>query len=222
MTLPAISLHQPWASLCVTRRPDGQVVKRYETRSWRPPAGLVEQRIAIHATKRLDHGALFDMEDALHRDLGVCFVDFAPPLGVIVGSAVLGEPLPMYEFVVPVAAVGPEGRTEWCDHDDSHVCIESWPGERAVTAWPDDAIDPDPLDLTDQDDYGDFSPGRWAWPLLDAAPTTERCPWCCGEGDVLDGSEYDGHYVTCPVCHGAGSCDPIPAKGRQGFWRWEP
>ena len=43
----AITLHQPWASLIA------HGVKGIETRSWPPPRSLVDQRIAIHAGKRI-------------------------------------------------------------------------------------------------------------------------------------------------------------------------
>ena len=43
--LKALTLHQPWASLIASNH------KRIETRSWRPPEGLIGQRIAIHAGK---------------------------------------------------------------------------------------------------------------------------------------------------------------------------
>lgn len=39
----ALTVKQPWASLIASG------VKRIENRSWRPPAALVGQRIAIHA-----------------------------------------------------------------------------------------------------------------------------------------------------------------------------
>ena len=41
-----LSMHQPWASLVA----DG--VKTVETRSWRPPASVVGERIGIHSTQR--------------------------------------------------------------------------------------------------------------------------------------------------------------------------
>jgi len=42
-------------------------------------------------------------------------------------------------------------------------------------------------DVSDQLPFGVFAPGRWAWLLADAEP-----------------------------------CDPYPAVGRQGIWNWEP
>ena len=46
--MKAISLHQPWASLMVTRWPEGRFCKRFETRSFRT---LYRGPIAICATK---------------------------------------------------------------------------------------------------------------------------------------------------------------------------
>ena len=40
---PAITLHQPWASLVA------HGIKNIETRSWPPPQGIIGERIAIHA-----------------------------------------------------------------------------------------------------------------------------------------------------------------------------
>jgi len=47
--MKALSLWQPWASLMA----DGR--KKIETRHWRPPAWLIGQEVAIHATKRVDN-----------------------------------------------------------------------------------------------------------------------------------------------------------------------
>ena len=44
--MPAITLHQPWASLIALG------VKRIETRHWFPHRDLIGKRIAIHAAKR--------------------------------------------------------------------------------------------------------------------------------------------------------------------------
>jgi hypothetical protein len=44
----ALSLWQPWASLMA----DGR--KKIETRHWRPPAWLIGQELAIHATMKVD------------------------------------------------------------------------------------------------------------------------------------------------------------------------
>ncbi len=80
-------------------------------------------------------------------------------------------------------------------------------------------------DITDQAPYGEFAPGRWAWMLDDIKPTTERCPWCGGDGHDPEGEMGE----MCEVCSHAGTkyedrgrCAPIPAKGRQKVWGWTP
>ena len=62
--MKAITLWQPWASLCVIPRPIDPATfstfggaiplpfKTIETRSWPAPKSLIGQRIAIHAAKR--------------------------------------------------------------------------------------------------------------------------------------------------------------------------
>src|SRR5690349_18020675 len=50
-TMKALSLWAPWGSLMA----DGR--KKIETRSWRPPAWLLHQPIAIHQTMHVDKGA---------------------------------------------------------------------------------------------------------------------------------------------------------------------
>ena len=46
--MKALTLHQPWASLIA----DGR--KTIETRSWAPPRTLIGERIAIHASLKVD------------------------------------------------------------------------------------------------------------------------------------------------------------------------
>lgn len=86
------------------------------------------------------------------------------------------------------------------------------------------------VDVSDQLPYGDFTAGRWAWLLDDVKPTTERCPACMGKvhptgllrpGEQAMGRTY-GDLIPCPQFFRAGTCPPIPAKGRQGLWTWAP
>ena len=46
---PAITLHQPWASLVA------HGIKNIETRSWPPPQGIIGERIAIHGERIAIH-----------------------------------------------------------------------------------------------------------------------------------------------------------------------
>lgn len=63
--------------------------------------------------------------------------------------------------------------------------------------------------------------------LDDIKPVGERCPWCwgarfaCPEHGRLAECRH-GTAPTCHVCDGRGSCGPIPARGQQGLWGWEP
>lgn len=251
MKQPALSLHQPRASLCVTRQPSERkpdrkmsdaefdhlsgtpmpMVKTMETRSWPCPPKLIGERILIHATKRLPADGKVGDCNVYHlwSDRSVCYLESPGiagqimPLGAIVGSATI-------EACYPIVG----------EHDDipSVPYVERTDQNRLqlisgfdVAAW---------SDISDQLPYGDYSTDgkpRYAWLLTDAAPTTERCPWCLGQvyrdedgehgcrvkaGETpISGGTWSA-WVTCPVCEGAGHCDPIPAKGAQRIWNWGP
>lgn len=228
----SLSLHQPWASLCVTRQPcdcnmDSEhpnvarcaslsMVKRFETRSWPCPPALIGQRIALHATKAFPDYARRWMadHDAVLHTFGWCFADDVNlPLGVIVGSAVI-------EACYPIKP------TRW-PRNGKIIDTPGGPDADEVLHVV-DLNDLGYVDISDQLPYGDFTPDRYAWLLADAAPTTERCPWCWGSGR---GQEHP-NYVDAPPCRvcradltmdfAPGRCEPIPARGRQRIWNWTP
>jgi hypothetical protein len=94
-------------------------------------------------------------------------------------------------------------------------------------------------DITDDLEYGEWTPGRWALELAHPTPTTERCPVCPSALSLI------GHAVVqCSSCrsqrwYGLGPCsscgapgpahcsvcddrrrwEPIPVSGLQGVWR---
>lgn len=259
--MKALTLWQPWASLCVTlRHPLDQLVacpecaddaelvgapgpgepvdeydclscghqfrrpvdpfKTIETRSWPAPKGLIGQRIAIHAAKRPIPGVsnfTDDESDHLWYDaFGMWSETPDPatsrnlvtepwPLGAVVGSAVLADCVPMVEQLpstlddTPCLVVG-----SWTDR-----LLLFRRGER------------EPVDVSDQRPFGLFEPGRWAWLLTDAAPTTDRCPACWGRG-YHDVGPFNAWSTPCGRCDRVGFREPIPAAGRQGVWNWEP
>lgn len=80
----AITLYQPWASLVAHK------VKTFETRSWRPPAALAGQRIAIHAGKRVPAAASGQLTEIIEAHLGKQW-QTRLPLGAVVATAKLGE-----------------------------------------------------------------------------------------------------------------------------------
>jgi hypothetical protein len=231
--MKAISLHQPWASLLVTRQPcdycawgeqhtaeQHSMVKRFETRSWPCPPSIIGQHVAFASTKRKpDVGHLGDWLIDRNRSDGAWMrrstlhASIRLPLGCVVGSGIITTSYPITD-----------------DADYPAPCILT-DGAR-LTLWEYKPEDPSNLGfgsgLEDQKPYGDWTSGRFAWEIVDAAPTTERCPWCRGAGRVnartitspLGSRVHNGD--SCPVCNLAGRCDPIPVTGRQGFWNWGP
>ena len=122
--IPAISLHQPWASFIAIG------VKLYETRHWRPPSRLIGKRIVIHAAKRKPEN---DDIAWWHQIAGA---DAPLPKGAFVCTAVLlachsADRVPWDEFgdygegrfawelrdvepiTPPIAAVGRQGFWTW-------------------------------------------------------------------------------------------------------------
>lgn len=156
--MKALSLWQPWASLI------GIGVKPEETRSWPPPSGIVGQRIAIHAAKKPIEQALreagctnmlvLSMATALEA---AGFNIESLPLGKVVCTAVVGRPVRVARFV-PGDFNGGSVRSPFVITED---------GERR-----------------EANVFGDFSPGRWLWPMLDV----ERVePWdVIGRQGVFD------------------------------------
>lgn len=233
--MKALTLHQPWATLIALG------VKSIETRSWRAPASLIGQRIAIHAgAKRppyplpVDDGEQISSTHPLgdgRYSTGIYVLGlggFDLPLGAIVATATLTDCVPMVDdgrarncldIRVGHPEVGAALRVDEppeLNHLGVPIPVRSTERRERIT------------DVTDQLPYGDFAPGRWAWLLDDVKPTTERCPGCDGTGWTCrrflpDGSvsmcEHRMH-VGCSTCDGAGRCEPIPAKGRQGLWEW--
>ena len=110
MKLPALTIWQPWASLIIAG------CKPYEFRPWPAPGRLWGQRIAIHAAARPVRKAevaewLLRLRGpdawstALIREPAIAIlarVHASPgilPRGVVLGTAILGEPRPGGEIV---------------------------------------------------------------------------------------------------------------------------
>ena len=231
--MKALTLHQPWATLIALG------VKTIETRSWRTNyRGPIAIHAGLHAPGVSNIGGEFGWDTMQHRSrpdhiyegLGVTLCNgdwygyfrpnppgkvdrfYALPLGAIVATATLTDCVQMYD-------------SRECSRDASpHICITDglrllrYPGS-IESDWGDD--------IADQLPYGEFTPGRWAWMLDDIKPTTERCPACggsCREPDPTTASMfgYLQGWRACSTCHGKGDCPPIPAKGKQGVWKWTP
>ena len=136
----AITLYQPYAQLIA----DGR--KRFETRSWAPPRKLIGQRIAIHAGKFEDRIASAEFG---YRHLSAVSntPDDIVPTGVVLCTAILRG---AYRSSGPLDTEGdPTFRLGgWVPGSALWGEVDGHPGYR-------------------EDDYGDYSFGRWIWWLTD-------------------------------------------------------
>lgn len=98
--LRAISLWQPWASLCFAAFPDEEFpIKRHETRGWPLPQIVTGKRVIIHAAKNRK-GIGRGMDAALHdlcMDAFGCGYNYSLPFGAAIGTARLVLSLRMDE-----------------------------------------------------------------------------------------------------------------------------
>ncbi len=162
--MKAISLWQPWASLIACG------AKPFETRHWAPPLELIGKTIAIHAAKKVDKDAAQLAEELMygqHRDGGF---DLSDRLEASWGGDAASDDL-MAKFGNTIMPVG-------CVVCTATLDAAFQLGERAEgTALPSAATThrmtsrPMPACFTVRyDDFGDYSPGRWAWLLRDVKP----------------------------------------------------
>lgn len=223
MSLRCITVYQPWASLIAAG------VKTIETRSW--PTN-VRGRIGIASDETFEH-----TEDAW-LTLGCAGLVDEPgvwptlPTGAIVATAELVDCAPIVRFNDERwAELAKTHAPRWVEHVVDQDPLP--PGARGLfiadNEWGDYNARLSGRTITDQLPYGDFTCGRWAWLLADVKPTTERCPACwgtcvlkvrCGTPEQAPCGKCNCDF--CPACDAEGICPPIPAKGRQGWWRWEP
>lgn len=160
----ALTIRQPWASLIAAG------VKTIETRSW---STAYRGPLVIHAGK-----TLYDAADCERFRDALGIEPVAPaapilPLGAVVAVVDLVDVVPIVDelgLTFPGSTyVRREQRTTgatewWLYNDETGRCA----------------------DVTGQEPYGIFTPGRFAWLLDNVHPATT----------------------------------PVPAKGRQGLWRW--
>lgn len=160
--MKAISLWQPWASLIACG------AKPYETRSWAPPRELIGQPIAIHAAKKIERGAAQFAEDLIygqHKDGGY---DLAQRLDASMKGTpdelmgVFGHALLPIGCIVAIARL--DAAFQLGDLDE-RAAVPAAKVVRRITSRPIPGCFSVRID-----DFGDYSPGRWAWLLRDVRP----------------------------------------------------
>lgn len=140
----ALTIYQPWATLIAAG------IKRYETRSWAPPAEAIGGELAIHAGQA--EVPFDDLPAALRRELDRLFGTNPSrwfgtfPHGAVVCTCRLTG---AYRLARPDNRPNSDpGLGRLLD-----ICA-AVPGSRCA---PEIRVDA----------FGDFSPGRWAWRLED-------------------------------------------------------
>lgn len=230
-------LRQDFASLCDHNR----MVSRFFTAAEPCPEHLIGERIALASTEQRPipgrlgswnielrptmcmNGSVLDAGwEATHLDADPLddnawrkglYTDLR--LGCIVGSATVAAVYPivadpeMRSGAFAVATV--HGDVHVMTADSHHV---EFPGQAPLSV--------------------DWSPGRYAVEITDAAPITERCPWCW-QGGLEPGLEpcYSHGRIDeacfacwngdeCRICKGRGWHEPIPVYLPAGWSQWEP
>jgi hypothetical protein len=109
VTLPSLTLWQPWASLIAIG------AKRYETRGRPPPTRLIGQRIAIHAAVRRPRWTEWEAEayEAVCNVFGHRHWLRSLPLGAVVCTAILIEALPVERVPHDLFGNYAAGRWAW-------------------------------------------------------------------------------------------------------------
>lgn len=161
--MKALTLHEPWASLVA------HGYKAIETRSWRT---RYRGPLAIHASKRrfgfwsptAEFIRTWPIE-IWRAVLGRADPEFCDnyPLGCVIATCEL-------EDVLPIEGMNEQGFTKFiCPHVGGGLThFEFGRGE-----WEPATVE---RDVSDQEPYGDFTPGRFAWLLKNVRPLRKPIP----------------------------------------------
>lgn len=214
--MKAITIHQPWATLCVLTNPaTGTPYKTIETRSWPCPASMIHRRLAIHSAAReakplpasahpmMVGPSINGRQRQLWPDglLGV-ESDIALPRGCVVGTVRVSACVPMVAWRAADNDVGREvnlgagwihpvidvpQERRW---NEARLKIDMDNAELELQMISRNGVALKGLctDLSSDLPFGDFAPGMWAWILEKPV--------------MLD--------------------EPIPVKGRQRVWNLPP
>lgn len=192
----AITLWQPWATLCVLERscdcgaaPGGvhrgacpqhvRPWKTIETRSWKAPEWLIGQRIAIHAAARQPDRLVVGQFEAWPADRKSQPHPNHPNgrPARIYRNDVRFLRLALWETLPLGAVVGTAVLADCVEMSDGHRTFEDGddigPSHRGQLVVGDDGLwlygtnSAEVVDVSDQAPFGHFEAGRWAWILKD-------------------------------------------------------
>jgi activating signal cointegrator 1 len=160
--MKAISLWQPWASLIACG------AKPYETRSWAPPRELIGQTIAIHAAKKIDKDAAAFAEELMYGQYGKDGFELADKLEASFKGAP-DEMLGLFgQATMPIGCVVCTARLDAAfqlgDKAEEAAVLAAKVVKRITSREMPDCF------TVRLDDFGDYTPGRWAWLLRDVKP----------------------------------------------------
>lgn len=155
--MKAITLWQPYASLVAIG------AKKFETRSYPPPAKLIGERIAIHAAVRPIQATWRMLPWVVREAIMLAFT-----------RAGITDPLDCLPHGAVVCTAVLAGAYQCGTVFGDAVNVTNRRGTVTVRS-------------IQANSFGDYSPGRWAWLLTDV----EAIP------------------------------EPVPAKGKQGWWEWD-
>ncbi|HEV2070419.1 MAG TPA: hypothetical protein VGR26_11540 [Acidimicrobiales bacterium] len=162
MSVKALTLHQPWASLVAL------LVKRIETRSW---STTYRGRLYIHAGARQVHSGHFLMlaraavvAGLITREQEQAFRALAVPFGAIVASCELVDVVPIVD------------RKGGAVDAPTFVATFGRPAKAPALVLVRRGQTPVWTDIEGQRPYGDFTPGRFAWLLEDVRPVDPPVP----------------------------------------------
>lgn len=226
----ALTLRQPYATLVALG------AKRVETRSW---STAYRGRLLIHAGKATPQWGALGGYGVATDERGPFLA--TPRVGVVTGER-QRMPLPLGALVASADLIDVLPMVAGDDvANDVHGCrtglvgfvwIGSDEGPR-VYRWNGSQYEQQLSSFPPEPEFGVYERGRWAWLLDDVRSTTERCPRCWGDGSDPESWEDPGTGEPpmptwgCETCgggarRGAGVCEPVPMRGRQGLWTPRP
>lgn len=160
--MKAISVWQPWAQLIACG------AKPYETRHWPPPRDLIGTTIAIHAAKKVNRAAAALAEDLVYGQHPAGGFDLADRIDASFCDAEDEHCATFGRAALPAGCVVALARLDAAFQLGERSTATAVPAATVVRRLTSRAM---PECFTVRiDDFGDYSPGRWAWLLTDVRP----------------------------------------------------